>query len=89
MRLQSVSSLLLSLLASSPYTATATLDTRSEGVREGVGRGSVGVDVSVSVNVSEWRCVRRELELEQRALPPFATVRVYRNLGQVSEGVRE
>ena len=89
MRLQSVSSLVLSLLASSPYTATATLDTRSEGVsegvREGVGRGSVGVDVSVSVNVSEWRCVRRELELEQRALPPFATVRVYRNLGQVSE----
>lgn len=46
---------------------------------------SVGVDLSVATNSSTWRCVLDELGTSSSTTtaPPFAVVRVYRNLGEV------
>lgn len=53
---------------------------------ESATQGSVGVDLSVATNTSSWSCVIDDLRASDSSLlPPFATVRVYRNIGQVDE----
>ena len=64
----------LTLLQAVLFTTAFTSSTSS----------SVGVDLSVATNSSTWRCVLDELgDPSSTTPPPFAVVRVYRNLGEV------
>jgi hypothetical protein len=85
-----LSSLLFAVVvtvASAASDRTTSLTSPDVDSDSGSGSGSMGVDLSVPTNVSTWSCLFDELKANSLdpLAPPFAVVRVYRNLGQVSQ----